>query len=43
VTGVQRRADGATAPAAGLSADGTAVLDGQTVTATKVQGGDDVI
>ncbi len=43
VTGVQRRADGATAPAAGLSPDGTSVLDGQTVTATKVQGGDDVI
>ena len=43
VTGVQRRADGSTAPAAGLSPDGTAVLDGQTVTATKVQGGDDVI
>jgi hypothetical protein len=43
VTGVQRRSDGATAPAAGLSPDGTSVLDGQTVTATKVQGGDDVI
>jgi hypothetical protein len=43
VTGVQRRADGATAPAAELSPDGTSVLDGQTVTATKVQGGDDVI
>jgi hypothetical protein len=43
VTGVQRRADGSTAPAPGLSPDGTAVLDGQTVTATRVDGGDDVI
>jgi hypothetical protein len=43
VTGVQRRADGSTAPAPGLSPDGTAVLDGQAVTATRVDGDDDVI
>jgi hypothetical protein len=43
VTGVQRQADGTTAPAAGLGPDGTAVLDGGTVTATKVDGGDDVL
>jgi hypothetical protein len=42
VTGVQRRADGSTAPAPGLSTDGTAVLDGQTVTATRVDSGEDV-
>ena len=43
VTGVQRRADGTTVAAAGLSPDRTAVLDGQTVTATKVESGDDAI
>ncbi len=43
VTGVQRRSDGSTAPAASLSPDGSSVLDGQTVTATRVEGGDDVI
>jgi hypothetical protein len=42
VTGVQRRADGSTAPAPGLSTDGTAVLDGRTVTATRVEDGEDV-
>jgi hypothetical protein len=42
VTGVQQRADGSTAPAPGLSTDGTAVLDGKTVTATRVEDGDDV-
>jgi hypothetical protein len=43
VTGVQRRAEGTTAPAPGLSTEGTAVLDGQTVTATLVDGDDNVI
>jgi hypothetical protein len=38
VTGVQRQADGSTAPAPALATDGTAVLDGQTVTATRVDG-----
>jgi hypothetical protein len=38
VTGVQRRSDGSTAPAPALGTDGTAVLDGQTVTATRVDG-----
>jgi hypothetical protein len=42
VTGVQQRADGSTAPAPGLSTDGTAVLDGKTVTATRVEDGEDV-
>lgn len=42
VTGVQRGADGATGPAAALAADGTAVVDGVTVTATKVEGEGDV-
>jgi hypothetical protein len=42
VTGVQRRADRSTAPAPGLSTDGIAVLDGQTVTATRVDSGEDV-
>jgi hypothetical protein len=42
VTGVQQRADGSTAPAPGLSTDGTAVLDGRTVTATRVEDGEDV-
>jgi hypothetical protein len=38
VTGVQRQADGSTAPAPALATDGTVVLDGQTVTATRVDG-----
>lgn len=40
VTGVQRRADGSTAPAPALATDGTAVVDGQTVTAARVDGDD---
>ena len=40
VTGVQRQADGSTAPAPALAIDGTVVLDGQTVTATRVDGGE---
>jgi hypothetical protein len=43
VTGVQRQADGSTAPAPALSTDGTAVVGGQTVTATRVDGADDAI
>ncbi len=42
VTGVQRRPDGSTAPAPGLSIDRTAVIDGQTVVATRVEGASDV-
>lgn len=42
VTGVQRQADGSTAPAPALATDGTAVLDGQTVTATRVDGDEHV-
>jgi hypothetical protein len=42
VTGVQRQADGSTGPAPGLSTDGTAVIDGNTVTATRVEGDSDV-
>jgi hypothetical protein len=42
VTGVQRQADGSTGPAPGLSTDGTAVIDGQYVTATRVEGDSDV-
>jgi hypothetical protein len=42
VTGVQRRPDGSTAPAPGLSIDRTAVIDGQTIVATKVEGASDV-
>ena len=42
VTGVQRRADGATGPAPVLEIDGTAVLDGRKVTAIKVEGDGDV-
>lgn len=42
VTGVQRQADGSTAPAPALAADGTAVLDGQSVTATRVDGDEHV-
>ena len=42
VTGVQRRADGTTGPAPTLTKDGTAVVDGAAVTATKVEGETDV-
>ncbi|WP_029113893.1 hypothetical protein [Mycobacterium sp. URHB0044] len=42
VTGVRRRADGATEPAPALSIDGTTVVDGRKVTAIRVEG-DDVI
>ena len=42
VTGVLRLDDGSTAPAPGLETNGTAVIDGKTVTATRVQGGSDV-
>jgi hypothetical protein len=42
VTGVQRRADGSTAAAPRLSADGTAVVDGRTVVAVRVEGDSDV-
>ena len=38
VTGVQRRSDGSTSPAPRLSPDGTAVINGQTVYATRVEG-----
>jgi hypothetical protein len=41
VTGVQRRPDGSTAPAPGLSIDRTAVVDGQTIVATRVEGASD--
>jgi hypothetical protein len=41
-TGVLRRADGSTAPAPGLAADGRAVIDGSTVTPARVGGGSDV-
>lgn len=42
VTGVRRQADGSTFPAPGLETDGTAVIDGRTVTATRVEGDSDV-
>lgn len=42
VTGVQRAVDGATSPAAGLSPDATAIVNGKKVTANKVSGGDSV-
>jgi hypothetical protein len=40
VTGVRRRADGATEPAPALSLDGTAVVDGRKVTAIRVEDDD---
>lgn len=40
VTGVQRGPGGATSPAPALSPNGTAVVDGETVTAVQVSGGD---
>jgi hypothetical protein len=43
VTGVQRQADGSTSPAPALSTEGTAQINGQTVTATRVEGDSDVI
>jgi hypothetical protein len=42
VTGVQRRPDGSTVRAPGLSLDGTSVIDGRTVVATRVEGDSDV-
>jgi hypothetical protein len=42
VTGVLRLDDGSTVPAPGLETNGTAVIDGRVVTATRVQGGSDV-
>ena len=42
VTGVQRQADGSTSPAPGLSTDGTALINGRTVTAIHVEGDSDV-
>ncbi|MFR9753107.1 hypothetical protein ACL02S_19010 [Nocardia sp. 004] len=42
VTGVQRAADGTTAPAPGLAPDATAFVGGKQITASKVEGGDDV-
>lgn len=41
VTGVSRLADGSTTPAPGLATDGTAVINGHTVAATRVEGGSD--
>jgi hypothetical protein len=41
VTGVQRQADGSTAPAPLLSTDGTAVVNGKTITAIREQGTSD--
>ncbi|MDT5092304.1 MAG: hypothetical protein QOH60_1667 [Mycobacterium sp.] len=43
VTGVQRQADGSRSPAPSLSPDGTAVINGQKVTATRVEGNSNVI
>jgi hypothetical protein len=42
VTGVQRRPDGSTVRAPGLSLDGTSVIDGRTVVASRVEGDSDV-
>jgi hypothetical protein len=42
VTGVQRRPDGSTVRAPGLSLDATSVIDGRTVVATRVDGDSDV-
>ncbi|HET6731334.1 hypothetical protein [Mycobacterium sp.] len=42
VTGVQRRPDGSTVRAPGLSLDGTSVINGRTVVATRVDGDSDV-
>ena len=42
VTGVQRRPDGSTVRAPGLSLDGTSVVDGRTVVAIRIEGDSDV-
>jgi hypothetical protein len=42
VTGVQRQPDGSTSRAPGLSLDGTSVINGRTVLATRVEGDGDV-
>jgi hypothetical protein len=42
VTGVQRQADGTTAPAPRLTTDGIAVIDGLTIKAIRVQGDSNV-
>ena len=42
VTGVQRQADGTTAPAPRLTTDGIAVINGLTIKAIRVQGDSDV-
>jgi hypothetical protein len=42
VTGVQRRPDGSTVRAPGLALDGTSVIDGRTVVATRIEGDSDV-
>jgi hypothetical protein len=42
VTGVQRQPDGSTSPAPSLSTVGTAQINGQTVTATRVEGDSNV-
>ncbi len=42
VTGVQRQRDGSTSPAPRLSPDGAAVINGQTVRATRVEGDSNV-
>jgi hypothetical protein len=41
VTGVLRLSDGSTVPAPALESNGSAVIDGRTVTATRVQAGSD--
>jgi hypothetical protein len=42
VTGVQRQPDGSTSRAPGLSLDGTSVINGRTVAATRVEGDSNV-
>jgi len=42
VTGVQRRPDGSTSPAPGLSLDRTSVIDGRPVVANRVEGNSNV-
>nr|WP_280445324.1 hypothetical protein [Nocardia brasiliensis] len=42
VTGVQRAADGSTAPAPALATDATAIVNGKKIIANKVSGGDSV-
>lgn len=43
VTGVQRQPDGSTSAAPNLSPDGTAVINGRTVAASRVEGDSDVV